>query len=181
MCKYILLWYITSETNGCERDHWNRFQINWSCTLKRESCRVFRNTVISLSVCIHQAMFYGWVMFRKFLSAKHSTILWLLSVINNDFIIVHHPVTVIYVSLIYRLIWPDNRALGVRGYSQDYLLVVYLKTIFQHHRLYSVEWKGGKWMVNWKGFGRKWSFPNVRYYPIIHLEGLRKTVKSQSA
>jgi hypothetical protein len=33
-------------------------------------------------------------------------------------------------------------------------------------------------MKNWKGFGRKWSWPNLRYYPGIHLEGLRKTTEN---
>jgi hypothetical protein len=32
--------------------------------------------------------------------------------------------------------------------------------------------------MNWKGYGRKWSWNNVRYYPGIFLEGLRKTVKN---
>jgi hypothetical protein len=29
-------------------------------------------------------------------------------------------------------------------------------------------------MMNWRGFGRKQSWPNIRYYPDIRLEGLRK-------
>jgi hypothetical protein len=28
--------------------------------------------------------------------------------------------------------------------------------------------------MSWKGFGRKWSRPNCRYYTGIRLEGLRK-------
>jgi hypothetical protein len=28
--------------------------------------------------------------------------------------------------------------------------------------------------MNWKEFGRKRSWPTLRYYPNIHLEGLRK-------
>jgi hypothetical protein len=35
-------------------------------------------------------------------------------------------------------------------------------------------------MVNWKGYGRKKSWPSLRYYPIICLEGLRKTTKDLS-
>jgi hypothetical protein len=31
--------------------------------------------------------------------------------------------------------------------------------------------------MNWKGYGRKWSWPNLRYYPGIFLEGLWKTTK----
>jgi hypothetical protein len=39
---------------------------------------------------------------------------------------------------------------------------------FQKLRLYSVEWKGDKWIVNWKGFGRERSWPNftVLYYNV---------------
>jgi hypothetical protein len=32
-------------------------------------------------------------------------------------------------------------------------------------------------IMNWKGYGRKWSWPNVQYYPGICLEGLRKIMK----
>jgi hypothetical protein len=31
--------------------------------------------------------------------------------------------------------------------------------------------------MNWKGCGRKWSWPNLRYYLGIFLEGLRNTTK----
>jgi hypothetical protein len=31
--------------------------------------------------------------------------------------------------------------------------------------------------MNWKGYGRKQSWPNLRYYPSICLEGPRKTTK----
>jgi hypothetical protein len=34
-----------------------------------------------------------------------------------------------------------------------------------------------KRMINWKGFGRKRSWPNLVYLPSIHLEQLRKTTK----
>jgi hypothetical protein len=34
-----------------------------------------------------------------------------------------------------------------------------------------------KKIINWKGYGRKWQWPNLRYYPDIFLEGLRKTMK----
>jgi len=33
-------------------------------------------------------------------------------------------------------------------------------------------------MMNWKVFGRKRSWPILRYYPGIRLEGLRKTTKT---
>jgi hypothetical protein len=32
--------------------------------------------------------------------------------------------------------------------------------------------------MNLKGYGRKRSWPNLRYYPEIYLEGLRKTTKN---
>jgi hypothetical protein len=32
--------------------------------------------------------------------------------------------------------------------------------------------------MNWKGYGRKQSWPNLRYYPEICLEGLRETMKT---
>jgi hypothetical protein len=34
--------------------------------------------------------------------------------------------------------------------------------------------------MNWKGCGRKWSWPNLKYYPGICLEGLRKATKTLS-
>jgi hypothetical protein len=44
----------------------------------------------------------------------------------------------------------------------------------------SNEWMD-KWITNWKGCGRKQSWSNLRYYPGICLEGLRKTTnKPQS-
>jgi hypothetical protein len=33
-------------------------------------------------------------------------------------------------------------------------------------------------MVNWKIFGRKRSWSNLRHYPSIRLEGLRKTTNT---
>jgi hypothetical protein len=35
-------------------------------------------------------------------------------------------------------------------------------------------------MENEKGFGRKRSWPNFWYYPVIHLEALRNTTKNLS-
>jgi hypothetical protein len=35
-------------------------------------------------------------------------------------------------------------------------------------------------MMNWKGYGTKQSWPNLRYYPNIFLEGLRKLQKNLS-
>jgi hypothetical protein len=42
-------------------------------------------------------------------------------------------------------------------------------------------WNDGiKWMMNRKVHGRKWPWPNLRYYPGICLEGLRKTMRNLS-
>jgi hypothetical protein len=35
-------------------------------------------------------------------------------------------------------------------------------------------------MMNWKGFERKRSWPNLRYYPGIYLEGTEKITKHLS-
>jgi hypothetical protein len=32
--------------------------------------------------------------------------------------------------------------------------------------------------MNWNGVGRKWSWPNLRYYPDIRLEGQRRDTKN---
>jgi hypothetical protein len=37
--------------------------------------------------------------------------------------------------------------------------------------------KGDKWIMNWKGFRRKRSWPNLKYYPEIRLERLEKPRK----
>jgi hypothetical protein len=37
-----------------------------------------------------------------------------------------------------------------------------------------VEWRRDKWMMNWKGCGRKGSCPNFRYHPRNFLEGLKR-------
>jgi hypothetical protein len=50
----------------------------------------------------------------------------------------------------------------------------------QQLRLYSVEWNDDRWMMNWKGCGMKWPWSNLKYYPGICLEGLRKTAKNLS-
>jgi hypothetical protein len=56
-----------------------------------------------------------------------------------------------------------------------------LATRFQRLSLYSLEWKDDTWMMNWKGCGRRQSsWPNLKYYPSICLQGLRKTTKNLS-
>jgi hypothetical protein len=35
--------------------------------------------------------------------------------------------------------------------------------------------------MNWKGYERKWSWPNLRYYPDICWEGLRETTTTKLA
>jgi hypothetical protein len=32
--------------------------------------------------------------------------------------------------------------------------------------------------MNWKGCGRKWSWPNLMFYPSIFVEGLRKNTEN---
>jgi hypothetical protein len=34
--------------------------------------------------------------------------------------------------------------------------------------------------MNWKGFGRKWTWSDLRYYPGIYLEGVRKNKEKVS-
>jgi hypothetical protein len=41
----------------------------------------------------------------------------------------------------------------------------------------SVEWQDDKWMMNWKGYGRKRLWLNFRYCPGICLEGLSETTR----
>jgi hypothetical protein len=47
-------------------------------------------------------------------------------------------------------------------------------TKFFQLRLYSVEWKGDKWIMNCKEFGRKWSWPNFELLPRNSPRILRK-------
>jgi len=42
------------------------------------------------------------------------------------------------------------------------LFVLYSTTFFQRLILYSVECRGEKLMMNWKGFGRKWLWPSFK-------------------
>jgi hypothetical protein len=42
---------------------------------------------------------------------------------------------------------------------------------------YSVEMLDDSWIINWKGFGKKLWWPNLRCCPAIYLEGLRNTTK----
>jgi hypothetical protein len=34
--------------------------------------------------------------------------------------------------------------------------------------------------MNWKGFGKKWLWPNLRYYPCMYLGRLRRTTRNLS-
>jgi hypothetical protein len=69
-----------------------------------------------------------------------------------------------------------------QGYSNDLpsevvWLVVCLTRLSQLFTLYSVEWKVDKWTMNWKVFGRKRSWPKLRYYPSIRLQRPKKRLK----
>jgi hypothetical protein len=61
-----------------------------------------------------------------------------------------------------------------------YLFVVHLTTLFQQLKLCCVEWNGDKWMMNWKGCGRKRSLHNLRKYLGIYLGRLSKTTEDFS-
>jgi hypothetical protein len=61
-----------------------------------------------------------------------------------------------------------------------YLFIVYLTRLLQLLRLYSVQWKNATWMMTWKGCRRKWSRPNLRYYPSTCLKEWRKTLRNLS-
>jgi hypothetical protein len=56
-----------------------------------------------------------------------------------------------------------------------YLFVVYLRLRFQQQRLYSVEWKGDKWIIKWKGFGRCGRGLIVNWYRKLWNSVLRST------
>jgi hypothetical protein len=57
--------------------------------------------------------------------------------------------------------------------------VVHFYDAFSVTRLYSVDDKLiSEWWKNWKGFGRKRSWRDLRYYPGTRLEGLSKTMKT---
>jgi hypothetical protein len=43
---------------------------------------------------------------------------------------------------------------------------------------YNDEWQGDEWIINWKGYDRKWSWPNQRHRPGICMEQLRKPRKA---
>jgi hypothetical protein len=45
--------------------------------------------------------------------------------------------------------------------------------------LYSVQWKGDRWMMHWKWCGRKRSWPNSRHYIGVCLEGQENHGKSR--
>jgi hypothetical protein len=53
---------------------------------------------------------------------------------------------------------------AVHSIIYSYLIIFYLTTLFQwlFVRLYSVVWKGVWLMMNWKGCGRKRSWPNLK-------------------
>jgi hypothetical protein len=62
--------------------------------------------------------------------------------------------------------------------SNECLFVVYLTTFFfSDSRLHGIKWRSDKQMASWKGCGRKQSCHNLRYYPSICLERLRKPWK----
>jgi hypothetical protein len=65
-------------------------------------------------------------------------------------------------------------------YSGDgFLFLVYLTAFSVTQTIsYRIEWNDDIITMNSRGCGRKRSFPNLRFYPGICLEGLRKTTKA---
>jgi hypothetical protein len=59
-----------------------------------------------------------------------------------------------------------------------HLYVVFLTTLLSSLRLYSVEWRDYKQIINWKWSVRKQWWPSLRQTLSICLEGLRKTKKN---
>jgi hypothetical protein len=55
--------------------------------------------------------------------------------------------------------------------------VIYLTMLFQWIRLYSIEWRGNKWMIICKEGGRKHLWRNFKILSQHYLEELRKTTK----
>jgi hypothetical protein len=74
---------------------------------------------------------------------------------------------------------PSPHVLGNLPHLFTYLFVLYLTTLSQYHGLLvcSVELKDERRKMNCKGYGRKRSWPNLRYYLVIFLERLSKTTK----
>jgi hypothetical protein len=49
-------------------------------------------------------------------------------------------------------------------YFFTYLFILYLPMLFSNLRLYTFEWKGDRWMMNWKGCGTKRRWPDLSSY-----------------
>jgi hypothetical protein len=58
----------------------------------------------------------------------------------------------------------------------SYLFAVYLTTL----SVDQISYRMIEWLMNWEGFGKKWPWSNLRSFPGICLEGLRKTTKNLS-
>jgi hypothetical protein len=56
-----------------------------------------------------------------------------------------------------------------------YLFVVYFRTLLQWLRLYSIKWYSDMWMMNWKEFGKKRSWPN---FNVLSLQSPAGPVKN---
>jgi hypothetical protein len=67
----------------------------------------------------------------------------------------------------------------VKYWAQTFIVCCSFNNAFSATETNSVEWNGDKWMMNWKRCWRR-SWPNLRYYPGICLEGLRKTTNNLS-
>jgi hypothetical protein len=72
--------------------------------------------------------------------------------------------------------------LNVSVLNLIYFIFILFYDAVSELRLYSVKWKGNKWIMSWKEFGRKQSWPNFkvlsRHLPreTYELEGIWKEV-----
>jgi hypothetical protein len=81
-------------------------------------------------------------------------------------------------------VWPSSQhqeascrtAASCRKYYECclHLFLVYLMDRLNTHRLglQEVEWHDEQWIMNSKGWRRKWQWYNLKFYPCIYLEGL---------
>jgi hypothetical protein len=63
------------------------------------------------------------------------------------------------------------------SYPEMFVFCDLLTTLYQQLRIYGVEWKNGRWILNWKGCGKKRSWLILRCYPGICLKDMTKITK----
>jgi hypothetical protein len=76
-------------------------------------------------------------------------------------------------------VWfPQKAGTGCAIICSSLSFVVYLTTILEWLRLYSAKWRSDKWMMNWKGCGKKQSWANFNVLSQHLPGGMRKTMKT---